>query len=291
MTYYPDGAAVLNDALLRANGLRARGAYAVLIVEGPTDCSVFGSWCAASAEQVVVAGDKSRALGAHRKMEPPDRGRILVIVDCDGDAGQLCGSPNLVVTAYNDLEADLMMVDELSGVVTQLLAGRVAPERLEPIRGDVVRRAVAVATEIEAIRQTAQNVGISLRGHPRDLKFKKFREPRSETIATRDALTELLRVHHATQGARALAASDVQRIERGIAGRVVTVEGCSGKVLLAAAAAVMHQDFRVRGAVVPAFDEIVRASVIADPRRREDLEVVKRVRRWEARNDVRLLAA
>ena len=69
-------------------------------------------------------GKKSLAVSAHRDMDERDRRRIIVVVDCDGDAGQLCGSPNLVITTYNDLEADLVMADRLGTVITQLLAGR-----------------------------------------------------------------------------------------------------------------------------------------------------------------------
>jgi hypothetical protein len=285
---YLTGDALLTDAVLRADGLG--GTYGVVIVEGPTDAGVFASWAARSPEQVVVAGKKSLAVNAHRKMEQRDCSRIVVIVDCDGDAGRLCGSPNLVVTTHNDLEADLMMVDNLDAVVKQLLGGRVTPARLEAIPEEVVRRAVLAATAVEAVRHSAQNAGISLRGHPRSLRFARFRDPGAEEVDPAKALSEVVEQHNKCSD-RKLSPEEVERIERGIAGRSVPMGAVSGKVLLAAAGAVLNQDFRVRGNLLGAFDEIVRASAINDARRREQLEVVQRVRRWEAANGIQLLAA
>lgn len=288
MPEYLTGDELLTEAVLRANGIGP--AFAVLVVEGPTDAGVFTSWVARSPAQIVVAGTRSLALSAHRQMEAAERGRIIFVVDCDGDAGHLCGSPNLVVTTHNDLEADLMMVDDLSSVITQLLAGRVSAARLEPIRQDVVRRAIAAATAVEIVRHAARNVGVSLRGHPRDLRFRRFREHRAESVEPVDVLPELIHLHN-RRGGRILAADETERIERAVPGRTVAIGALSGKVLLAAAAAVLNQDFGMRPGLLAAFDEIVRASAIGDPHRREQLGVVRRVRRWEAANNIQLLAA
>jgi hypothetical protein len=285
---YLNGDALLTDAVLRADGVGRD--YGIVIVEGPTDAGVFAAWTARSPDQIVVAGKKNLAVSAHRKMEEADRSRIIIVVDCDGNAGQLCGSPNLVVTKHNDLEADLMMVDNLSAVVKQLLAGRVSGARLEAIPDEVVRRAVSAARAVEVVRHSARNAGISLRGHPRDLRFKRFRDRRAEEVDPADALPEVLEQHNKCAD-RKLASEDVERIERGIPGRVVPTGALSGKVLLAAAGAILNQDFGVRGGLLGAFDEVVRASAISDAQRREQLAVVQRVRRWEAANNIQLLAA
>jgi hypothetical protein len=285
---YANGDEVLTAALLRANALR--GEYGVLIVEGPEDAGFFAPWCAKSPGQIVVAR-KSLALNAHRRMGPEEQAKIAVVVDCDGSAGQYAGvAANLIVTTHNDLEADLMLVDGLQTAVTQLLAGGVTAERLEPIREDVVRRATAAAATVEALRQGASNVGVALRGDLRKLDVARFRERRAEVVHRDAALTELLRLH-ARSGGRALSADEVERVKRSSDGRVVELDACNGKVLLASASAVLHQDFAVPRIRLAGFGEMVRALVGADPLRREDLGVVRRLRQWEAESAVRLLAA
>jgi hypothetical protein len=286
---FPSGDAVLTEAVLRADAVGS--AYAVLIVEGLADKGVFGGWCVLSdvKDQVVVAGNKRLALGAHQNMSPEDRSRIVVVVDCDGDAGRLCGATtNLVVTTYNDLEADLLMLDNLRSVVAQLVGRSVSAERLPEIRESVLRRAIAAATSVEIVRHAARNVGISLKGDMRDLKFAGIREPRAEQVRVEAALDALVSLH--SEKASPLSPDQVQRIERAIPGRSVPLNSCSGKVLLAAAGAVLHQDYRVPKRLLGAFDEVVRASAVADAGRREQLGIVRRIRKWESANGVRLFA-
>ena len=287
MPEYANGDEVLTAAIIRANALR--GGYGVLIVEGPEDAGLFASWCAKSPGQVLVAR-KRLALSAHRKMSAEERAKIVVVVDCDGSAGQHAGvAPNLIVTTYNDLEADVMLVDGLRAVVIQLLAGGVDAERLEPIRQDIVRRATAVAAAIEALRQGASNAGIGLRGDMRKLDVKQFREERADTVDRDAALSQLLRLHKASRG-RPISEEEIEKIKRSSDGRVVELGACNGKVLLASARAVLQQDFSVTPVRLAGFGETVRALVSADPHRREQLGVVQRLRRWEAEHNVQLLA-
>jgi hypothetical protein len=288
LSNYLNGESLLADAVLRVGGLGRE--YAVLIVEGPTDKAVFASWCC-SIDQIVVAGNKGLALNAHRQMTDGDREKIVVIVDCDGDPGALCGSPNLIITAHNDLEADLMMGDRLRNVIPLLVAGGVdREERLVAIRNDVVTRAIGAATGIETVRHAARNAGVGLRGHPRELDFRQLRERGDTHVEPATALEELARVHQEASS-KALSDEDLARIRQGLPGRTVALNACSGKVLIAAAAAVLHMDFGVPKRVIPAFDDVVRMAAVADAGVREHLVVVQRVRQWEARHGIRLLAA
>jgi hypothetical protein len=284
---YANGDEVLTAAVLRANGLG--GKHGVLIVEGPEDAGFFAPWCAKSPGQLLVAR-KRLALAAHGKMGAEERTKIAVVVDCDGSAGQYAGmASNLIVTTHNDLEADLMFVDGLHAAVIQLLAGGVAAERLEPIRAEIVRRATAVATSIEALRHGASNAGIPLRGDLRKLKVARIREERAEAVDRDAALSELLRLHAASHG-RTISDEEMERIKRSSDGRFVELGAVNGKVLLASASAVLQQDFSVAPVRLAGFGETVRASVGADPSRREQLGVVQRLRRWEVEHNIQLLA-
>lgn len=291
MPEYLNEESVLADALQRADAL-ARDRAAVLIVEGLTDKAVFAGWCAHSVGQIVVAGNKSRALGAHRHMRDEDRCRIAVIVDCDGSAGVLCGSPNLVVTTFNDLEADLMMADGLRQVIALLVGSDVERnDRLAAICDDVVRRAIGVAQGIEIVRHAARNAGVSLRGHPREIRFDRLRGRGDVDVDAELVLADLARVHANERPRAALTDDQVDRIRRAIPGRTVPLNACSGKVLIAAAGGVLNMDFRVPKRVLGAFDDLVRTSVVVDADVREGLGVVQRLRRWEAAHGVRVLAA
>lgn len=290
MPDYLNGESLLADAVQRLGPL-GQG-RAILIVEGATDKAVFAGWCSDSVAQIVVAGGKNLALSAHRHMTDDDRCRIAVIVDCDGNAGVLCGSPNLVVTTFNDLEADLMMADRLRRVIYLLVGGGVqSDERLAAICDDVVARAIGAAKGIETVRHAARNAGIQLRGHPRDISFGRLRHRGDIDVEVEVALEELARVHALSPPRTTLTAEEIDRVQRALPGRVVPLDACSGKVLIAAAGGVLNMDFGVPKRVLGAFDDLVRTSVAVDAELREGLGVVRRLRRWEAAHGVRLLAA
>lgn len=229
-------------------------------------------------------------MNAHRKMTDEDRRRIVVVIDCDGSAGVLSGSPNMIVTTHNDLEADLVLVDNLGRVVSQLLAGDLdSNEQLARISEQVIERATGAAVALGTVRRAASNAGVRLRFHPGQIEFSRLRAARQVDVPTPDALREVLRVHEAS-AKTALSEDEVRRIEQRVAGHpLVGLSECNGKDIVAAAGAVLVMDFRVPKRVLGGFDELVRASVT--DALREELGVVRRLRRWERANGTRLLAA
>jgi len=100
MSQFLSGEIVLQTARMLRQGMDDR--RGILVVEGATDQKLFRRLCH-DPQQILVTDGKPILLDAYTSMQRQDRGKIVFVVDCDGDVpqGTLRGAPDLVVTRYN----------------------------------------------------------------------------------------------------------------------------------------------------------------------------------------------
>jgi hypothetical protein len=281
MSHYLGPEIVLAEAQLQVEALGE--GVGVVIVEGDSDRRVLAPrWI--PIERVVVATNKDFVVGAHAAMRDQHRGRIICLVDCDDDVarGDLRGAPDLVITTHGDIEADLVALGALRGVVGQLVRDALSsPERFTEVAEATLERSAACAIVVGRLRRAARAAGIALDFQPWDFDYRTVRASGTSDVDAGAALDELARVTRLTQRQRA-------RIDRELPTVRADYHVCNGKDVLAAAESVLVEDFAVARREVRTLTELVRLAL--DPQEFEEWDVVRRVRRWEQEHRVQLLA-
>lgn len=263
---------------MRSEGLPAE--LGILVVEGESDRRLFRGLCQ-EPKQIVVSTNKQLSLEAHERMSSKDRGRIVFLVDCDHDVsrGRLRGGADLIITKHSDLEADLIDLGVLESVVAEVVKG-VDEDNVGHVAAQVKARAVAFATPIGRIRQAARNHQINMKAmQSYEIDFGSFEG--ESGIAIQRVLVEVSRRAALTAHQGKRVAAEVESIQGGF---VV----CNGHDLVAAVEHVLRTEHGVSRAQVRSVDSMMRMGL--RPRLAEPWIVVKRLRRWEAAHERRILA-
>jgi hypothetical protein len=260
---------------------------AVLVVEGVSDKAIFRSLCTMP-QQILVADGKDKLLKAYRATKSEDCSNIVFVVDCDGDVARgtppLRGSANLVITRYNDVEADLLALGVLSSAIAQVL-GPAKVETDDEVRRateDIHARATALAIPLGRVRRAARLAQISLDHLNRDRYKIDFLGVESDepSRAIEWALTTAQRVGQLHQNQA-----------RTIRQRVVEVPSgydvCNGHDLVFAVRSVLIEDHRVAKRKLESLDEMLRMGV--DRARCSKWGVTRRLEHWQAANGRTLL--
>jgi hypothetical protein len=267
------GEIVLQTARMLREGLGDESG--ILVVEGATDKKLFRRLCN-DPQQILVTDGKSILLDAHASMQSGDSGKIVFLVDCDGDVptGILKGEPDLIVTRYSDLEADLVALGGLVPIVGELLpASRMPPDdKLAAVADEVKGYAVRLAIPIGRVRRAARLLGISLK----DLKSWEidFMALRSESGSA-----DLGRAIHAVTRCVSLTSSQEQRLRKTATGVAGGYEICNGHDLVSAIETVLRIDYGVHRRKVQSLDSMLRMAMY--PGTCSEWDVVRRLRRWQ----------
>jgi len=260
--------------------------HAVLIVEGASDRNFYRRIVLTPA-QIVVSEGKSLLLDAYRAMKRSDRGKVLFVTDCDGDvpAGRMQPAPDLIVSQFNDVEADLIHSGILTAILPELITGADDLDEgpLAILAEEIRSQAAALAMPIGRIRRAARVEGISL-DQLNDKRWKidfiKLRDERG-SVEFEEALRQVVELG-------ALRPAQEQRIRRTATSVAGGYQACNGHDLVFALAAVLRNDRRVPKRKVETLAELLR--VATHPAACAGLTVVRRMARWQEQTGRLLIA-
>lgn len=274
---YPTGAALLADVRLRLDG--AGEESAAIVVEGPDDWKLFRNWRAKTTE-VVPAGGRRKLLAAHAAVSDYDRDRIVFVTDCDYEVrrGLLVGARELVITQSCDIEGDLL---DVTDIVDRVIAEMIAPTRLG-ILAETRKRLMDTAHELAGAlgraRCAAQPFGVSLDNL--DIAFSRYYDKRARHVNF-EKIVRTVGQHLAAGGVPIADWNNaVGLVEEDYRLR-------KGKDILDAMLCVARSEYGCRNVSREVLLPMLRLASSANVP--EELEVIRRLRRWEQQSGRALL--
>lgn len=281
MSNYVNAQSFLSDVRLRLDALGPKST--VLVVEGNDDRRLFITRIISSSD-VVPASGKTLLRSALELIRETDKGRVLFFTDCDYDvpAGTLHGGPDVVITESCDVESDLVNLGVLAKVsvevVPQAITAKDMPLKIETRVREYAQR---LALPFGRIRMAAQPFGVNLKFE--DIDFSKYWDDKTRKILSDkiyqvmwDHLSEDLNISRQDWDAR------LQEIPDNLV-------LCHGKDLVKAAQMFFRYLYKM--------DNKINKDVLAmmlrlavDQKIFESWDVVKRIRKWEARYGSSMLA-
>jgi hypothetical protein len=251
-----------------------------VIVEGDDDRRILAGCCVAR-EQVIPVGGKALVLEAQKHSSGHDH--CVFVVDCDYDvpAMKLKPAPNLIITKNTDAEVDLLELGAFRRVLDQLLPQETASEAQAARTCErVLSRVVAIGEVVGAARFVASTENIPLRF--KGFQFATYRKAGSSSVARRqlfDALVRRSKAAHIT----------VAQLEAKALSAPTGMVACHGKDLVESFADVLVRDFGVKAQMLVALPHMLRLAAEGDVT--QAWSVIGRLREWEIRTEMRLLAA
>lgn len=277
MPQYPNGAAALADARLRAGALgQGKG---IVMLEGRDDVIVFAGRVT-SLEAIVACGNKRILREAFQNAGELDRTRILFVADCDYDvpAGHLRPSQGLVLSRYTDREADFAQLGVIRGVCLRAIpAARTSETAANAIAAEVLAKAIDLAEVSGRLRFIASTRSIPFNFE--EFQLRRFRRKS-------DGKVNATRVIDAVRQRSSGVSLKSEEIEALVEDCPNGAEVCHGKDLIQAVITVIHQDHGVSLkdlSFIPELFRSVEDSVF------EAWEVAGRIRKWEAETGRQLL--
>lgn len=248
------------------------------MVEGDSDRRVLRGLCV-TPKQIVVSTNKVLSLDAYAQMNSRDRQRMVFVVDCDDDIPPQVRGANLIITKHLDLEADLLDLGVLEGVVAEVVKDA-TEDTIPEIAKELLRLAVRLAAPVGRMRKAARGLGIAMKAiEPWRIDFESF--DCEDGIDQDQAFNEVSR-----------RAALTRHQEKQMLGELSSVPGgfavCNGHDLIAAVEHVLRTKYRVPKAVARGIDSMVHLAF--RPSHANCWVVVERLRRWEAKTGRRLLA-
>jgi hypothetical protein len=264
---------------MRLSGLpRDQG---ILILEGGNDVRLFLAR-SIGAQSLIACGCKRTLLEAHSMLQPAEHLQMVFLADCDYDVptGRLTPRPNLIVTEFTDVEADLLSLGLLERIILELVPQAIeSEEQRSVITETVMHRASSLAEAIGRFRLLSAQQDLRL-------VFKGLKLSRHRNLGTSGAdVKKLAQTLTARSESCVLSAADLHTAVAEIEGGI---KMCHGKDLLSAIVAVLHQDYGVPGTRLTETQSMLRLALTPEAFDRWD--VVRRIRIWEQRTGRRVLA-
>ncbi|MBQ1017992.1 hypothetical protein KBX71_08950 [Micromonospora sp. D93] len=264
-------AALLSDAHLRLDGLGQE--YGILVVEGPDDKRLFYGRVR-DPRQIVIASGRTLLLAAYSQAASIDRRRIIFFTDCDYEVrqGNLRGGEGLVITAGTNVESDLLELNALALIITEIAPSAIADEQVQRIADKVLEKAKSVSLPIGRMRMAAQPLGVDLSFD--DLELSKYWDKRGHSFKEAKLLDVLeVKIKQAGHGVD----------WKGLVEATPTDEGmCNGKDTLRAARFLLHHYYKVPNHITDNLVQMMVRMSLDDSAFRQ-WSVVKRIQAWEGR--------
>jgi hypothetical protein len=277
---YVNAQAFMADVRLRLDALGPEST--VLVVEGNDDKRLFITRVIPTSD-VVPASGKTLLRSALESIRGTDKGRVLFLTDCDYDvaAGTLHGGPDVVITKSCDVESDLIGLGVLAKVAVEVVPQAISSkDSAIKIEIDVRQHAQRMALPFGRIRMAAQPFGVDLNFD--EVDFSKYWDVDSKKVLEE----KVYRVMWSHLGEAGIDRGEWDERIREIPDDVVL---CHGKDLVKASQMFFRYLYKMDNKVSKDFLAMMLRLAV-DQKAFESWDVVKRIRKWEARYGFAMLA-